>query len=111
MADHHMLVFTNPLPGRDDDYNKWYDEIHLPEVLAVKGFVAARRYVTSADSPEQVAPGPRPYLAVYEIEGDLGDAFQNLMGATSTFNMGDSLDVENSIIHFYSPIGERVESK
>ena len=66
MADHHMLVFTNPLPGREAEFNKWYDEVHLPEVLQVKGFVAARRYVVSGDSPPEAPPAflrptaPRP---------------------------------------------------
>ena len=111
MADHHMLVFTNPLAGREAEFNKWYDEIHIPEVLAVKGFTAAQRYVGTTDSPAEVPPGPRPYMAVYEIEGDVNDAFQNMMAAVSSFNMGDSLDNESSVIHFYSPIGERQQSK
>ena len=27
----HVLVFTNAVGGRDDDFNQWYDEIVLVE--------------------------------------------------------------------------------
>ena len=42
MSTHHrLIVFTEPVIGREDEYNEWYDEVHLPEVLATDGFVAA----------------------------------------------------------------------
>jgi len=108
-TDHHMLVFTSAVEGREDEFNKWYDEIHLPEVLTVPGFVAARRYVATDDSLG--GPGPRKYLAVYEIEGGAQEAFDTLMKAAPHFDMSDSLDIENSIINFYTPIGDRLEQK
>ena len=27
-----MLVFTNAREGRDEEFNRWHDETHLPEV-------------------------------------------------------------------------------
>lgn len=68
MARYILTVATNPVPGREDDYNRWYDEVHLAEVLAIDGFVSAERFVV--DPAGQLgAPAPR-YLAIYGIESD-----------------------------------------
>ena len=44
MSDHVMVVFTNPVTGKEDEYNRWYNEVHLGEVLRTPGMLAARRY-------------------------------------------------------------------
>jgi hypothetical protein len=64
-----LLVNTNPAAqDRTDDYNDWYSNVHIPQILErVPGVVAARRYRLDDASPAQ--PGHR-YLAIYEIEAD-----------------------------------------
>ena len=37
------------------DFNKWYDEEHLPALAAVPGVLAARRYI-SVPTTERVSP-------------------------------------------------------
>jgi hypothetical protein len=60
-----MVVRSRPAdPAREDEFNQWYGQTHLPEVLSVPGFVAARRYKVHGGEAD------RPYLAVYEIEAD-----------------------------------------
>lgn len=49
-------------PEREAEYNTWYDEIHLPDLLALDGFVSARRLRPVGEDG--------PYVALYEIEGD-----------------------------------------
>ncbi len=86
MSEEHLsIVLTNPAEGLEDEYNEWYDNVHLAEVVAVPGFKSARRYKLS---PHQygntiygVAGNPdlkHRYLAVYEIEGDVKEAFELL---------------------------------
>jgi hypothetical protein len=43
MSGYVLMVYTRPIKGLEADYHRWYDETHLAEVLAVPGFVAARR--------------------------------------------------------------------
>ena len=39
MARAVMVVGSNPTsPEHEDEYNRWYVEEHLPDVLAVSGF-------------------------------------------------------------------------
>jgi len=49
-------------PEQDAEFNDWYDNIHLAEVVARPGFVSARRFAPAG-------PG-KPYVAIYEIESD-----------------------------------------
>ena len=47
MAKQVMVAFTSPAPGVDEDeFNRWYDEEHIPEKRATPGFRSARRYVS-----------------------------------------------------------------
>lgn len=64
-----MVVQSAPVdPAREDEYNDWYDNTHVPEICAVPGFVSARRYkVHDATRGDAAAPA---YLAVYEIDAD-----------------------------------------
>ena len=40
-----MFVQSRPSsPDREDEYNDWYSRVHLPEILAIPGFTAARRH-------------------------------------------------------------------
>ena len=39
-----MITSTECEAGREDDFNRLYDEGHVPEVLEVPGIVSARRY-------------------------------------------------------------------
>jgi hypothetical protein len=43
MARYSWLVFTNCTPGEEAEYNRWYDEIHRPDLLRVPGIVSATR--------------------------------------------------------------------
>ena len=55
-------------PDREAEFNRWYDEIHLPALLSSKHIVSAQRYKLagqpSASEPEAT------YLAIYEIDTD-----------------------------------------
>lgn len=66
MARWIYAVTTNSKdPAREQEFNDWYNNIHLPDVLETPGFVGARRY-------EIKGPAERKgkFLALYEIEAD-----------------------------------------
>jgi hypothetical protein len=88
MPRYVLVVATSPVPGREDDYNRWYDTVHLAEVLSVPGLVSAERFVAE-DRP--AAPAPR-YLAVYRVDSDDIDA---TMARFRQFSAG--LDPEPSV--------------
>lgn len=57
-----LLTMTETPPEIEAEFNHWYDTEHLPERLAIPGFISARRW--QADLP----PGRGKYLATYELE-------------------------------------------
>lgn len=66
------VALTNAVDGEDVAFNTWYDAVHLPDVLAVPGFVAAQRF-RLLDHPALPTPAWR-YLALYEMRADAADA-------------------------------------
>jgi hypothetical protein len=45
MAKGKLIVTARPeSPETLEDFNRWYDERHIPEMLELPGFTAARRY-------------------------------------------------------------------
>ena len=91
-----MLVFTNAVEGRDDEFNDWYDTIHLKEVLEVPEFTAAQRYRLGDGQlfPDQ----PHRYLAIYEYAGTSAEAVAALGAAAPGFNMTDSMASDTNVI-------------
>lgn len=104
MKKYKFLVFTNARDGRDDEFNAWYDEIHLPEVVEVPGFTGAERYAIRPQ-PGEPAPTHR-YLAIYDMEtDDVSATLRGMMkkGASGGFRMSDALD-DGARTHLYEVI-------
>lgn len=82
MAQEHVFaVLTNATEGQEDEFNAWYDKVHLPEVVAaVPGFVAARRYRLSPAQLEGYSDTTHRYLALYWVQGDPAEALAALSG-------------------------------
>jgi hypothetical protein len=86
-----MVVQSRPSDlAREDEYNQWYRHTHLPEIRAVPGFTAARRY--------QVHNGAdHSYLAIYEIDADdLTDPVEELRArsASGQLHTSDALQLD-----------------
>ena len=55
-----VLVTTVDVKAEgEEEFNRWYNEEHLPAVMACPGFLAAARYRASVGEPR--------YMAVYEL--------------------------------------------
>ncbi len=66
-------------PSKEKEFNKWYDTVHLPDLLETPGFVRAMRYENTNPSE-----GQGKFLAMYEIESD--DMAQTLAAFTENQN-------------------------
>ncbi len=107
MTKHVLLVFSDPVEGRDDDYNTWYNEVHLGEVLQTDGFVRAQRFKVA-----DLMPGvtDHTYVAFYELEtDDPGAAMKALGGAMPGFTMTDAIDLSTAKTTMVSQVSDLVE--
>ena len=55
-----LMVTIEVDPAHDAEFNRWYDEEHVPERMACPGFLLARRFRSTGN--------PMKYLALYELE-------------------------------------------
>jgi hypothetical protein len=69
MQEHKgLLTFAADVPAAlEDDFNRWYEQEHIPERLAIPGFIRACRYKAFLGAPK--------YLAVYEVTSS--DVFES----------------------------------
>jgi len=77
--------------GRDEEYNRWYSHVHLPDVKPATGMVSATRYRRER--------GPSEYMVLYEFEGHdiaayVAD-FQRLASAAA--EAGRRIDVNEGV--------------
>lgn len=117
MADTFIqMVFSNPLPGRDDEFNEWYDNVHVPQLLAVPGMLSAQRYALR-DTEMYRAPGgsipEHRYAIIYEMAGDIDAIMQRIREevAAGHIVMHDSLDMNSWRLAFWTPYGAKVEAQ
>jgi len=91
-----MFVQSRPsTPARDDEYNDWYTNTHLPEVLDIPGITAARRFKASDVAPPP--DGSHEYCAVYELDCDDLGAIMPALGerfADGRMHMSDSMEMD-----------------
>ncbi len=61
-----LTVETNCCDSsRENEFNNWYDTVHVPDILETPGFVRAVRYENT-----NPAEGQGKFIALYEIETD-----------------------------------------
>jgi hypothetical protein len=113
MARHILLVLSNATDGGDDEFNDWYTNVHLSDVLKVEGFVAAQRFRLSET---QLAGGEPPYryAAIYEVETDDLQRSADALGAAgsgdSAMVISPKLDRSRTVAWFFDPATDMVRA-
>lgn len=105
MPRYKMVVYSRPTPGREDEYNDWYQNVHLRELVALPGFKSARRFRHARNLVEGDA---YPYMSIYEIETDDIDAALNALRDTAgrgALTMSDAIDLTDTSALVYEEFG------
>jgi len=101
----YLVVLSNPVDGREDEYNEWYDNIHLQEVVALNGFSSGQRFKMPGNAP---LPSDHRYMALYEIDGDPAEAVNELLSSVSKLNMSSALDTQSAKMMVFEAMGKPV---
>ena len=81
MADALLIVFSNPTADADQaEFNRWYADVHVPDILRLGGATSARRYKSSGVALLPGIPEPGQYVAVYQVEAETEADVQALAG-------------------------------
>jgi hypothetical protein len=71
----YLLIVTARIDVEvEEEWNRWYDDVHLPAALACPGVMSGTRHVSEGDASaidhdERSTDAARVYTTVYEIEG------------------------------------------
>ena len=106
MTGGRMVVLANHAAGREQEFNRWYDEVHVPEVLQVGPIVACQRFKIV---DQQMMPQTHSYLAIYEFEGTAKEALEALAAASGSMDMSDTL--QDPHLCMVEPVGPRVAKR
>jgi hypothetical protein len=111
MAKYTFIVMTNPVAGKEAEYNDWYNQNHIPDVLNVPGFFCAQRFRLADTQFGGGASRAYKYLALYEIEtDDLAGTLKELRarGGTPEIVATDALDTSSIETFIFTPVAEKV---
>ena len=61
MPQFQLIVLTNAKAGRDAEYNRWFDEEHMDDLLAIEGVVGGKRFRTRSDAQWR-------YCSVFDLD-------------------------------------------
>src|SRR3546814_20889054 len=84
MAKHILLALTNPVEGRDAEYNDWYNNVAYPTYKSLPGLVPLGRF-KAVDVPHMFPfemDNQFQYLSMYYFEADDAVAFMERITAT-----------------------------
>lgn len=56
---HLNAIFVQVAPEGGDEFDVWYDQVHVPEIVKCPGWLGARRFHSSLD--------PQRFLAMYDL--------------------------------------------
>ena len=100
-----FMALTNSIsPDRDEEYNRWYNEVHANDLLSLPTMRSLIRY----RAVQQITPGGgepfHKYLAIYNVD-DPRTAYQALVERRSTFTMTTA--IADPLLVSYEPIFEK----
>jgi hypothetical protein len=97
MAIHQYIIMISAVPGREAEFDAWYDNVHLRDVVNVPGVKSAKRYRLLQElGPDYDVEKPRwNSLAIYELDTEdpvaLARHIRSLAG-TPAMSMSESVN-------------------
>jgi hypothetical protein len=92
MGRYKLVVLSNAVPGREDEYNDWYSNEHLGDVVSIPGFAAAQRFTQHSLVTGEL---PQKYLAIYEMDAESPQeaiAALSARSASGAMRISDAMD-------------------
>jgi hypothetical protein len=103
MGRFKLVVLANPTDGREEEFNEWYSNIHLADIVAVPGFRSAQRFKLKEPMGFEHR---QQYLAIYELECDDPQAVVEELYRrrdTPAMILSDALDLRTIVSGVFEP--------
>ncbi len=104
---HMVVVLTEPTEGNEQEFDDYYENLHLDEVLSSTGWQSAQRFKLV---DEQGQACPLPYLALYEAEAENSEEVLATLTATrSKRQQSKSINKRTAGVWVFAETGPRHE--
>jgi hypothetical protein len=108
MPQCRLVALTTPIPGREEEYHDWYNNVHLPELVNMFNMEGAQRFelVTKLMGSDE-----NQYLAIYEFEADDPGAMLAKMGEAAQggkLTQSDAQDMGTTYTALFQELAPRV---
>ena len=103
-----MVVMAKAAPGRVEELARWYDEVHLNQLVAVPGIAAVERHTIMPIKRPEGSP-EWDFMMIYEFEGDAMTALGNM--SKVSFDWSDALESTSTLSTVGISCGRRTEPK
>jgi hypothetical protein len=113
VKEYILIVYSNAADGKHEEFNAWYNEVHLPDVLALPNFTSARRFKLIDFKLDEEAPTPaHQYVAYYHLRCDdpdqaLGDLRDRVL--TGRMLMSETMAADFQAVA-YEAVSEHMEA-
>ncbi|MFE6820920.1 hypothetical protein [Streptomyces sp. NPDC057690] len=98
-----LATLANPVsPEHEGEFNTWYNETHLKEMIAIPGVAAINRY-RLADGPGAESAEHR-YLTFYELDGDPAAVLAEIRARSQSMTRSDAFDAAGSSMALWVPV-------
>jgi hypothetical protein len=106
-AKHRLVIFTESKPGQEDEFNHWYNEIHVKDLLRIDGIESVQRFQISEMDPAQ--PATHRWLGIYELSRDPQEVVDALLATRDTRAPNSpAYDSARTVRWYYTAITERL---
>lgn len=83
MARFHYAVLSKAVPGREEEFIRWYEQQHLPDVLRMPGVVSGKLIKLDFQRAYDIEAPQYTTLTLYELEGDEPGPIIDMLKAAS----------------------------
>jgi len=105
MPKHLVIVLSEPVGGREAEFEDWYENTHIREVLETTGWNSGQRFVLSAEKGRKC---PLQRLACYEAEAETGaEVIARLDATRSAREQSDSFNRKTAGLWVFSETGQK----
>ena len=106
---HIVLILTEPTAGKEDEFNDYYENLHLDEVLQTTNLKTAQRFKLAGQAGEEC---PLPYLAVYETEAESAEeVLHNLNESRPERQQSGALNKRTGRVWVFEEMGPKHEQQ
>jgi hypothetical protein len=86
----------------EEEFNRWYNEVHIPEVLSLPNICGVTRYRAKVQIRPSSAASPFKYFNIYDLI-DPSAVAREIAGKEADFTPSDAIDLGGAVATIYEP--------